>query len=235
MKKSIGFKTVNNGIKEGRNIMKKILCITIVLLIGILTGCRSADETVKFDTLEDCYVEKARSLGDYESIYSLISLYDDDPVAQEAFVARLAAIEDNETVQKALLLYDGLSSENFVYILENHKWKNIKNAGIRQLLISTIATAELSYEEELRIAKLNVATYQAGLLYRDEISCDALCYIADKDTTSLNLDFYKYRELFYVHGYIKDWGIDEREKLLNTKNKYLERAFVDKKEVLSSN
>lgn len=143
----------------------------------------------------------------------------------------LAVLKGNDTVQKALLVSEDLSPDLLIVMLENPRWKNPHYRELVNVLKIRIRDAELTREQEVQIAKIGDETAQLGLLIRSDICCEALCYIADEETTAIrNLEYYEYKSLFYQQG-ARKWTNEEKRVLKNTENKDILKGL---KEGLSS-
>lgn len=207
--------------------MRKIVSIILVALL--LTACQSS-ESEKVETREEYYVKLAKDVDSYDRLYEIIEEYSEDADEQQSFIKKyLIFIEDNDTVQEAILASEWINPEILFSILENHKWSNIHYTKRRNFLIETISKAKLNSDQELDIAKLGVETYQAALLYKPDVSCKALCYILNKETSKLNLKYYDYRELICMHA-SRDWDFEDRIKLINTNNEDIVEVFSKGKE-----
>lgn len=215
-------------------IMKRIkdfiMGFIVVVLIAGLSACGKAEE--KIETRADYYISLAKEVEKPEELYNLINEYSDETEKQESFKAQLALLEGNDTIQLALLASEDLTSELMVSILQNHKWVNIRHAGTRAFLMEKISSmSELTPIQEIQIADIGEETYQAGLLAKPDVSCDTLCYLLNKGTTKLNLEYYEYQEWIRLQACREDWTQEEKERLLETGNKNVKKVFRVRKEV----
>ena len=208
----------NYNIKMEGRIMKKIVYVLLVVIcitLG-LGGCGQSKKQV--ETRDETYLRLAEEVTTYQEVYDLIEEYSEDESEQEEFKKRLALLKGNETVQKALLEAEDLSPELLIVMLENPRWKNPHYNELVSTLKIKIKDAELTLEQEVKIAKLEDETAQLGLLNRSDICCEALYYIADEETTAIrNLNYYQYQNLFYQQG-TREWTDEERRVLINTEN-----------------
>lgn len=213
-----------------KKIEKCIFGFIVFILMSALSACGKAEE--KIETRDDYYMSLAKDVENAEELYNLISEYGGDVDEQESFKAQLALLEGNDTVQMALLASEDLTPELMVSILQNHKWVNIRHAGTRVFLMEKISSmSELTPIQEMKIAEIGEETYQAGLLAKPDVSCDTLCYLLNKDTTKLNLEYYEYQEWIQLQACREDWSQQEKERLLDTGNKNVRRVFRVRKEV----
>lgn len=208
---------------EVKKIMKKftnfVLFISVVLL---LSGCGKEE---KVETPEEYYLSLAKEADTYERVYEIIEEYSSETEKQESFKEELVFLKGNDTVQEALLVSEDCTPELMISIFKNHKWSNIHYTKRRNLLMESISKmTSLTSKEEMEIAKLGVETYQAGLLLKPDVYCDTLCYLLNKDTTKLNLEYYKYREWIALQA-ARDWSMEEKINLLNTENRTVKEVF----------
>lgn len=198
--------------------MKKIIYVVLSICITLeLGGCGQSKKQI--ETRDETYLRLAEEVTTNQEVYDLIKEYAEDENEQEEFKKRIVVLEGNETVQKALLESEDLSPELLIVMLENPRWKNLQQGDLVASLKAKIRNAKLTPEQEVRIAKIEDETAQLGLLERSGICCEALCYIADKETTALkNLDYYEYQDLFYDQG-AREWDDEEKRMLTNTNNK----------------
>lgn len=201
---------------EGHS-MKRIVYVLLAICITLeLGGCGKSKKQV--ETRDETYLRLAEEVTTYQEVYDLIKEYAEDENEREKFKKQLAVVCNN-TVQEALLVSKDLSPELLIVMLENPRWKNPYYYKIVSTLIIKIRDAELTQEQEVKIAKIGDETAQLGLLTRSDICCEALCYIADEETTAIkNLDYYKYKKLFYQQG-AREWKEEEKIILTNTENK----------------
>ncbi len=194
--------------------MKKIVYVLLAISITLFTlsGC---EKQVK--TRDELYLKLAEKATTYQEVYNLIKSYSEDKNEQEEFNKKLALVKGNDTVQYALLASEDLSPEVLVAIVENPRWENPHYLKVVNTLTNKIKDAELTQEQEVKIAKSGYKTAHEGLLLRDNLCCEALCYIADRKTTAINLKYCGYQSLLCQHG-AREWSTEEKIRLTNTKN-----------------
>ncbi|MCI8965454.1 MAG: hypothetical protein HFJ43_03800 [Clostridia bacterium] len=208
--------------------MKKMFYLVLsICIILSSSACGRNKKQVEVESRDEYYRRLAEEITDYQDTYDLIKEYSEDEKEKEEFKKRLA-FEGNYIVQEALLNSEDLSSEILTIILENPKWKNPNQSEVVSLIKDKIKDSELTSEQEVRISKIG-ETAQLGLLAREELCCEALCYIADTETTLIkNLNYYEYRDLFYQQG-AREWSDEEKIQLINTENKNIIKGLSLKK------
>lgn len=206
--------------------MRKTFYIVVLSMCILgLCACGRNEEQAKEESRDEYYMRLAKEITDYQELYSLIKGYSEDVDEKEELKKRFALLEGNDTIQKALLNSEELSSELLIVILENTKWKNPNYCELVSLIKTKIVDAELTPEQEVRLCYLG-ETEQSGLLLRDNLCCEALCYIADKETTKIrNLQYYEYRDLFYQQG-AREWTDEEKSNLIDTENKNIIKGLL---------
>lgn len=204
--------------------MKRIVYVLLAICITLeLCGCGQSEKQV--ETREEAYLKLAEEVTTYQEVYDLIKSYSGDENEQEEFKERLALLKGNDTVQKALLVSEDLSPELLIVMLENPRWENPHYYELVSDITAKIRDAQLTPEQEVKIAELDDETAQLGLLARSNICCEALAYIADRKTTAIrNLDYYGYQNPFYEQG-AREWTEEEITILKNTENESILRGL----------
>ena len=206
--------------------MKKMIAtmVTVLTIILALGGCAEEEKEYSRDGY---YLKLAEEAGSADEVYTIIDEYkaNNDETELPIFLEELAEV--NDVSQTALICSDEYrNADILIRILKNPKWINMDHYQVREIIRNAICQTDLTESEEMEIAKLDERTYHEGLLQRANVSCEALCYVASKDTTALNLDYFGYRDLFTNQVLEREWSVEEKEDLLDTGNSTIEKALL---------
>ncbi len=194
-----------------RNILVFTSIIACLLLFASCGNESNQAETNESISQEDYYLDLAKNAKSYAEVYDILKRND-----SKEFQISLANL-DNDIVQEALLNYDNLSSDALVTVCENPCSKNINFYQVKQFFESAIYNAELTAEQEIRIAQTKKLPMQEGVLYRKNLSAEALVYLLDSNNTCysiLNLNYCGYQESIKEKILRTEFTLEQKEKLL---------------------
>lgn len=206
--------------------MKKFLIIaSTIMLVVAFAGCSKVGEVRPTEVSEEeqYYLELAEKANSETELFDILVKND-----SERFQNLLATQVKNKKVQEALLMYDKLHKSTLIAILEAPNLTNIKYIGTRDNIINQIYNADLTPDEELRIAKTNLQEAQWGVLARENLNYQSLYYILehnDKIGWTINLDYYKVEELICNQILKMDLTLEESKSLAELKIYNVDQAL----------
>ena len=216
--------------------MKKItimLTVFALAMIILLTGCSKADDQAQssaktsysFSEKDEYSLSLAQKAESYAQVFEILKAND-----SEEFQIALAKL-DNNIVQEALLNYENLSTNALIVICENPKSPNIEQYAIKSYFENAICNAELTPEQEVKIAKTNKYPMQMGILCREDLSSEALIYLVESNNTFnyvINLEYFQIRDVVYNQIIRVPLTVEEKEKLGNLDISYVDDALKEK-------
>lgn len=212
-------KTKNKNFEE-HNIMRKIIILvfTLTAVVIMFAGCsktenqaqQSAEVTYSFSAEDEYRLSLAQKAESYEEVLQILKAND-----SEEFQIALAN-SDNHIVQEALLQYENLTPAALIAICENPKSPNLNNNFIKKIFENAIINADLTPEQEMQIAKTNKYPMQKGILYRKNLTGEALIYLIESNNKVnwvINLNHYQTKKRVYYQVVNVDLSLKQKEKL----------------------
>lgn len=218
-----------------RTMIIKTFVLTSILILAVffLVGCSEQSKegnkaTADSVSQEEYLLGLAEKADTYAEVFEILKINN-----SKEFQLSLANSESN-IVQEALLNYEQLAPEALIAICEDPKMPNIEAANVKQYFVNAICNANLTEEQELRIAKTNKHPMQLGIIQRPELKAEALMYILKTNNEwdwVLNINHFQTRRVVYQQILNVSLSTEQKEELKNLDNYNITKALQEKERI----
>lgn len=218
-----------------RTMIIKTFVLTSILILAVffLVGCSEQSKegnnaTADSVSQEEYLLGLAEKADTYAEVFEILKINN-----SKEFQLSLANSESN-IVQEALLNYEQLTPEALIAVCENPKIPNLEEFYVKDFFVNAISNANLSEDQELRIAKTNKYPMQLGVINRTELKSKALMYLITSNTgwiRTLNIYQFDLRDVIKYHIVNISLTATQKEELKNLNIDFILNALNEKERI----